>query len=105
MFLTIISVPPDAAHYTSLAAHQSATPASFATPVLHFRSESAKVVVAGDQLSLLPIFPDAGDCAATATATEQVEVDGIDVWVTSEYSSPPLPLPHFPSPILLPMQR
>ncbi|KAH0606253.1 uncharacterized protein H6S33_003914 [Morchella sextelata] len=79
MPLTIIRTVPDAAKYTPLTTHQSATPASFTTPVLHFRNESTTLVLAATQTPLLPIFGGHKDAAEP-----EVVVPGIDIWVTSE---------------------
>lgn len=92
MPLTIIRSAPELERYTPLSTHQSQTPASFSVPVLHFRNENCKLVLTKDQTHLLPIFGD--DKGATGegdTGSEEVEVDGIDVWVTSEYALIPSP--------------
>ncbi|KAI5839620.1 regulator of volume decrease after cellular swelling-domain-containing protein, partial [Morchella snyderi] len=79
MPLTIIRSAPDAAKYTPLTTHQSATPTSFTTPVLHFHNGSTTLVLAAVQASLLPIFGDHKDASEP-----EVIVPGIDIWVTSE---------------------
>ncbi|KAL7274577.1 hypothetical protein RUND412_002523 [Rhizina undulata] len=82
MPLTIIRSPPSPSTYTPLTIHQSQTPASFSTPVLHFRSENSRLLVANSQVSYLPIF---GDDAGSDEDQEKEKVfEGIDVWVTSE---------------------
>ncbi|KAK6516970.1 hypothetical protein TWF506_006850 [Arthrobotrys conoides] len=58
--LTLIQTPPDVSELPTLADHQSATPASFAQEVLHFRTTGAKITLSSDQKFLLPAwFPDA----------------------------------------------
>lgn len=86
MPLTIIRSAPELERYTPLSTHQSQTPASFSIPILHFRNENCKLVLTKDQTHLLPIFNDDKNSTAGGDAgSEEVEVDGIDVWVTSEY--------------------
>lgn len=88
MPLTIIRSAPELERYTLLSIHQSQTPASFSIPILHFRNENCKLVLEKDQSSLLPIFgckATADKSQATDRDSEEVEVDEVDVWVTSEY--------------------
>lgn len=87
MPLTIIREAPELGRYTPLSTHQSQTPASFSVPVLHFRNENCKLVLTKDQTHLLPIFNDDKSAVdGNDGSSEEVEVDGIDVWVTSEYA-------------------
>lgn len=88
MPLTIIRSVPELDKYTPLSVHQSQTPASFSIPVLHLRNENCKLVLSRDQTSLLPIFGDKATASSgqgVEAGEDVVEVDGIDVWVTSEY--------------------
>lgn len=87
MPLTVIRSAPEVERYTPLSTHQSQTPASFSIPILYFRSENCKLVLTKDQTHLLPIFNDDKSAAGGVDGgSEEVEVDGIDVWVTSEYA-------------------
>jgi nucleotide-sensitive chloride channel 1A len=95
MTIQIIRETPTADSYTLISAHQSQTPESFfgGTPVLHFRNDSAKVLVARGQLSTLPIFttqedahaPDGDPVNGDGYHDAQQVVPDIDVWVTSQY--------------------
>jgi hypothetical protein len=89
MPLTIIRSPPSADSYEPLSSFQAATPASFSTPVLHHHEVNAKVLLSRDQASLIPIFlpADSKQGDADAESTDEITVDGIDLWVTNEYVS------------------
>ena len=90
MPLQIIRTVPDEAAYTPLSTFQSETPASFSTPVLHYRQQGSKVLLAQDQARLLPIFG-----AENSDGTDEITVEGIELWVTNECVTPSNPrLPH-----------
>ncbi|KAI5802152.1 regulator of volume decrease after cellular swelling-domain-containing protein, partial [Pyronema domesticum] len=86
MPLTIIRSPPSADSYEPLSSFQAATPASFSTPVLHHHEVNAKVLLSRDQASLIPIFlpADSKQGDADTESTDEIIVDGIDLWVTNE---------------------
>lgn len=99
---------PEASSFVLLADHQSRTPASFHSgpPVLHYHSKQCKLVILERDLLSIPALnairgstPTANgssDHTPTATASNnatadgeggqenELVVDGVDVWVTSE---------------------
>jgi nucleotide-sensitive chloride channel 1A len=89
-----VSTAPSIADYTPLSEHQSATPVQFfgAKPVLHIYSPASKLLVSRGDLAAQPLFKALHDSpatngsndAASSTQDEQVTVEGIDIWVTSE---------------------
>ncbi|EAW12691.1 Voldacs domain-containing protein [Aspergillus clavatus NRRL 1] len=93
---------PEASSFVLLADHQSRTPESFHSgpPVLHYHSKHCKLVILERDLLSTPVLTalrgpsptanGAGDHAPTTTDKEvdegkEIVLDGIDVWVTSEY--------------------
>ncbi|KAG0134388.1 regulator of volume decrease after cellular swelling-domain-containing protein [Tuber indicum] len=90
MPLTILRQSPDLSSYTPLSTHQSSTPASFQTPVLHFHARSATVLIAPEHISLLPIFPDVP--TPSPTTSDQSRIPNIELLITSQtltlYNSP-----------------
>ncbi|KAF2090886.1 hypothetical protein K490DRAFT_11615, partial [Saccharata proteae CBS 121410] len=93
MALETLTTAPDSASFTPLAEHQSQTPGSFfgGKPVLHLHSPNATLVVSQAALQDQTVFPDLRATTSTSgTATNgdsesdtQLEIPGIDVWVTS----------------------
>lgn len=102
--------PPEPSSFIPLAEHQSHTPASFYSgpPILHHLSERCKIVILEEELNkstaLNGLRPNASvaeavngtsaseaSTSATATSTDgadgnkEIVIDGVDVWVTSEY--------------------
>lgn len=102
-----LRTPPEASSFVLLADHQSRTPASFHSgpPVLHYHSKQCKLAIFEHDLVSVPalnaIRGDAAGAAATATngssgdiengEGKEIVIDGLDVWVTSEYVTPLLP--------------
>ncbi|RPB03516.1 hypothetical protein L873DRAFT_1786936 [Choiromyces venosus 120613-1] len=89
MPLTILRQPPDLSSYTPLETHQSSTPASFQTPVLHFHAPSTTLLIAPEHISLLPIFPDAptpssSSPSSSATAPDQLQIPKIELLISSQ---------------------
>ena len=104
--MEIFHDPPSASQFTPLAEHQSRTPSSFYSgpPVLHHYSPDCKLVILEyEDLDSSP-FAKLIDPSSTATSTNghttngdqplhhsgesgggEVAVEGVDVWVTSEY--------------------
>jgi nucleotide-sensitive chloride channel 1A len=80
MPLTVIREPPKESSYTPLQVFQSETPSSFDTPVLHFRHNQCTAQVSKDHLRQIPIF---GEISGDAVQ-DQLSINGIDVWITSE---------------------
>lgn len=109
--MNVLQESPNSHDFIPLSEHQSATPASFYSgpPVLHHHSGRCKVVILEGDLSKSPALTaltrQAPQAAATAetvangngdhaeeedeAATPKV-LEGVDVWVTSEYSTPPV---------------
>ncbi|KAG0636152.1 regulator of volume decrease after cellular swelling-domain-containing protein [Tuber brumale] len=82
MPLTILRQPPDLSSYTPLAVHQSSTPASFQTPVLHFHAPSITILISPEHISLLPIFPDVP--TPSPTTSDQLQISKIELLITSQ---------------------
>lgn len=95
---------PEASSFVLLADHQSRTPASFHSgpPVLHYHSKQCKLVIFEHDLVSVPALNAIrGDAAAAATngssgdnengEGKEIVIDGLDVWVTSEYVTPVVP--------------
>lgn len=95
-----VHTPPDASSFVLLADHQSRTPASFHSgpPVLHFHSKQCKLVIFEHDLVSVPALNAIrGDSVVTAATNgnaedggagegKEIVIDGVDVWVTSEYA-------------------
>lgn len=99
-----LRTPPEASSFVLLADHQSRTPASFHSgpPVLHYHSKQCKLVIFEHDLVSVPALNAIqGDAAGAAAATngssgdnengegKEIVIDGLDVWVTSEYVPSP----------------
>jgi len=97
--------PPEASSFVLLADHQSRTPASFHSgpSVLHYHSKACKLVIfERDLLSVPALNAIRGDSASNGSVGngnaegeegKEVVIDGVDVWVTSEYILPTLSQP------------
>lgn len=99
--MEVLRQPPTNASFVPLAEHQSRTPASFydGPPILHHHSESCKIVIYERELRACPALAGLGPKAesengtAGAVASEnaggegekEVVIEGVNVWVTSEY--------------------
>jgi nucleotide-sensitive chloride channel 1A len=104
--MEVLHTPPVAASFTSLAEHQSRTPESFYSgpPVLHYHSDRCKVVILESDLTASPALKalrgpvvantngGAGNNVNGAQEGEgetnedkEIVIDGVDVWVASEY--------------------
>ncbi|KAI9676318.1 MAG: hypothetical protein M1817_000475 [Caeruleum heppii] len=93
MSLETIRDPPSADTLTPLSAHQSQTPASFFSgkPVLHYHNSGCRVSINRSCLECFPLrATEAGVNGHTNGESEgsgeeaTVELQGIDIWVTSE---------------------
>lgn len=88
---TTIHEAPNLEAFTSLAEHQSQTPASFfgAKPVLHYHSAGARALAPRDQISKLPVFSQRTDGPVESVTDEDaqgaVEVEVVDAFISSEY--------------------
>lgn len=89
--------PPETSSFVLLADHQARTPVSFhdGPPVLHYHSKRCKLTILERDLRSIPALSAISptETGANGNATENAEedkevvVDGVDVWVTSEYDS------------------
>ncbi|BCR89461.1 Voldacs domain-containing protein [Aspergillus chevalieri] len=90
-----LTTPPEASSFVLLADHQSRTPASFHSgpPVLHYHSKACKLVISERDLLSVPVLNAIrGDATSNGNAEngnaegegEEVVIDGVDVWVTSD---------------------
>lgn len=97
---------PESSSFVLLADHQARTPASFhdGPAVLHYHSKQCKLSILETDLAASPLSAlrpaTAANTANGSTDDEprEVVVDGVDVWVTSEYVTPlparSSPFPH-----------
>jgi chloride channel, nucleotide-sensitive, 1A len=102
--MEVLHTRPVPSSFTSLAEHQSRTPESFYSgpPVLHFHSDRCKIIILESDLTASPGLnamrgsPISNDDAVNgsrhdasyvqdAEQEKEVVIDGVDVWVTSEY--------------------
>ena len=90
-----LTTPPSIADYTPLSEHQAATPSHFfgAKPVLHLYCPASRLLISQAELDSRPLFAalhqtpatNGSAGAANGTQEEQVSVENVDIWVTSEY--------------------
>lgn len=84
---TTLRSPPSLSAYTSLADHQSSTPASFfdGPPVLHYHAEGARAYISRDQRAKLP-WGNAAEAAESplGLAMGDTAQHVVDVFVGSE---------------------
>ena len=109
MALTTISSPPDTSLWKKLEEHQSATPSSFSEAVLHGSCKGATLIMGSDQKELLPGFLDEEEEPKKEEKTEDTTekkdeedeyedsveiadeiIEGVEVYVVSEYVTKPL---------------
>lgn len=90
-----LHTPPETSSFVLLADHQARTPSSFHSgpPVLHYHSKSCKLVIQDSDLAASPALASlrgqsaAGAAGVNGSAPEgenQLVIEGVDVWVTSE---------------------
>ncbi|KAF2841247.1 hypothetical protein M501DRAFT_989785 [Patellaria atrata CBS 101060] len=103
--MEVIREEPDLSSFTPLAEHQSQTPGTFfgGKPVLYHRTTNTKLVIGKQDLEAHPSLARLTDTGASKNGTnstdlqngavvngdahnisEQIVIDGIDVWVGSE---------------------
>lgn len=98
---------PDTSSFTPLSVHQSRTPESFHSgpAILHYHASSCKLVALERDIVATPTL-NALRSAGTSTGAngthpgsgdadeneKEALIEGVDVWVTSEYA-PPFPFP------------
>ncbi|KAI5305505.1 hypothetical protein KEM55_008959 [Ascosphaera atra] len=87
--MEVLQSPPQSSTFIPLAQHQSQTPASFydIPPVLHYHASQCRLVAPARELRKLPgLKHGAGEGAGQEEEEgKDVVVEGVDVWVTSEY--------------------
>lgn len=101
--MELFHAPPSPSTYIPLSEHQSRTPASFyaGPPVLHHRSDCCKILILSEDLSRVPAIsalaglgkegPSNGQGDSEGgrnghpARQDEVAIEGVDVWVTSEY--------------------
>jgi nucleotide-sensitive chloride channel 1A len=90
MSLTTITTSPTADDFTPLSEHLEQTPGSFFTekPVLHLQAPASKLQVSKEELeaneAVKALVTTTDDAALDAEGL--VEIQDIDVWVTSRYA-------------------
>ena len=105
--MEVLHEAPDRSNYTSVPEHHSQTPESFfdGPPVLFHQSPSATLRIRSSDLANAPAFsnifsrgepiytPDDvivnGNDEVVDRGDVEIEVAGVDVWVTSEFVKPP----------------
>jgi nucleotide-sensitive chloride channel 1A len=89
MSLTTITTAPSVDDFTPFSEHHEQTPGSFfaAKPVLHLQAPASKLQVSKDELkaneAIKALVATTDDAAVDAEGL--VEIQDIDVWVTSRY--------------------
>lgn len=89
MSLTPISTAPQTSDFTALSAHQEQTPTTFFSgpPVLHQHSPAATLHISKPDFDAQEAFTSlvAAADSIPANAENEVEIQDVDVWVTSRY--------------------
>lgn len=89
MSLTTINTAPTVDNFTPLSEHHEQTPGSFfaGKPVLHLQAPASKLQISKDELeaneAVKALVATTDDAAVDADGL--VEIQDIDVWVTSRY--------------------
>ena len=85
MALETIQTSPAVADFTLLYEHQEQTPGTFfgGKPVLHLFSPAVKVRISREDLDTQPALLSLSDADDTLVNEEQVEIEDVDVWITS----------------------
>jgi len=100
--MEVLREAPETGSFVPLAEHQSTTPASFYSgpPVLHYYSDRCQLIVLEEEVQNAPALASfVSKAAAPAHSNEpqqsdetngshaaQKTLDGVDIWVTSEYA-------------------
>lgn len=82
MTISITHTPPNPSSYIDLASFQSATPDTFTRPVLHSLQKNCVIRISGEHAKLLPTL--SSGVQNDKPLIEELDIQGIDVWVTSE---------------------
>jgi nucleotide-sensitive chloride channel 1A len=87
MALETINTSPAIADFTPLSEHQEATPVSFfgAKSVLHLHSAAAKLKISKDDIDSQPAIARLQDDAAVPDDDDQITVENVDIWVSSQH--------------------
>lgn len=89
MSLDPITTAPQTSDFTPLSEYSSQTPGSFfgATPVLHYHSPNSLLKIPREQFNAQPDFQTLAESSSypTTGAEEYVQIEGVDVWVTSRH--------------------
>ena len=87
MALESIGVSPNVGDFTLLSEHQEQTPGTFfgGKPVLHLHCPGAKVKISSHELESQPALLSLNDGEFDPNGDNQVEINNIDVWITSKY--------------------
>ncbi len=88
MPLTTIHASPPLDSFTTLAEHQSHTPATFygAKPVLHYHAIGIRALTVADQASKLPIFatPTPSTTSTEASGENGACIEEVNAFINSE---------------------
>ncbi|KAI4118004.1 MAG: hypothetical protein LQ341_007641, partial [Variospora aurantia] len=103
--MEVLHAAPTEGHFTPLSTHQSQTPSSFYSgpPVLHHHSPAASLFIGSSDLknnTAFASFAPSSEGQSNGTTQDsadgpgngedrEVRIEGVDVWVTSEYDHPP----------------
>ncbi|PLN81586.1 regulator of volume decrease after cellular swelling-domain-containing protein [Aspergillus taichungensis] len=87
-----LHTPPETSSFVLLADHQARTPSSFHSgpPVLHYHSKACKLVIQDSDLAASPALASlrgqaaAGVNGSAPEGENQLVIEGVDVWVTSD---------------------
>lgn len=91
MSLTTLTTAPTNDDFTPLSEHRESTPGSFfvGKPVLHLQAPASKIQISKEELeaqeAIKALVATTDDAAVDAEGF--VEIQDIDVWVTSRYAS------------------
>ncbi|KAK5737631.1 hypothetical protein LTR17_006493 [Elasticomyces elasticus] len=87
MAFEVIHTAPQASDFTPLSAHQAQTPGTFfgGKAVLHYHCANTKVQIRQEELAAHADFAALGD--AQTNQGGEGEIEGVDVWVTSRYTT------------------
>ena len=100
--MEVLHTAPDPTSFIPLAEHQSRTPASFYSgpPILYHHSKQCKVVILNTDLHASPVLrstllqrspegvasaPNGSSRNEETRNEDEVVIDDVDIWVTSEY--------------------
>lgn len=98
MPLTVTHNAPTESSYIPVAEFQSTTPESFTTSVLHSLHRNCRIAVSSKQAALIPALRAASTETTEPSASEEnITIEGLEIWVTSEFVFPPEVYEHLTS--------